>query len=100
MRLLNKIFGGSREPKEEKLLPWIMLNSLEQLSTIEQRSNTKTQVIFKYSTRCGVSSMVMNQFVSNYNFIQDDIEGFDSHPGPYWHYAISRRLLEILSDQD
>ena len=29
-------------------------------------------------------------------FIRDDIEGFDPHPGPYWHYAISRRLLEVL----
>jgi len=74
MGLLNKIFGGSREPKEEKLLPWIVLNSLEQLSTIEQRSKTKIQVIFKYSTRCGVSSMVMNQFVSNYNFTQDEMD--------------------------
>ena len=29
-------------------------------------------------------------------FIYDDIEGFDTHPGPYWHYAISRKLLEAL----
>lgn len=25
--------------------------------------------------------------------VQDDIMGFDGHPGPYWHYAISRKLL-------
>lgn len=31
-------------------------------------------------------------------FIQDDVEGFDPHPGPYWHYAISRKLLQVLSD--
>jgi hypothetical protein len=30
-------------------------------------------------------------------FIHDDIEGFDPHPGPYWHYAISRKLLQVLS---
>ena len=29
-------------------------------------------------------------------FIRDDVEGFDAHPGPYWHYAISRRLLDAL----
>jgi hypothetical protein len=29
-------------------------------------------------------------------FIKDDIEGFDSHPGPYWHYAISRKLIQEL----
>ncbi|MCB1864467.1 MAG: hypothetical protein KDG50_03490 [Chromatiales bacterium] len=28
--------------------------------------------------------------------VRDDIEGFDPHPGPYWHHAISRRLLEHL----
>ena len=28
--------------------------------------------------------------------IRDDIMGFDNHPGPYWHYAISRKLIEAL----
>lgn len=31
-------------------------------------------------------------------FIRDDIEGFDPHPGPYWHYAISRKVLEALGN--
>ncbi len=30
-------------------------------------------------------------------FIRDDVEGFDQHPGPYWHYAISRKVLEALA---
>jgi hypothetical protein len=29
--------------------------------------------------------------------VQDDIMGFDGHPGPYWHYAIGRKLLAALS---
>jgi hypothetical protein len=29
-------------------------------------------------------------------FIADDIEGFDPHPGPYWHYAIGRKLIEAM----
>jgi hypothetical protein len=33
-------------------------------------------------------------------FIRDDIEGFDDHPGPYWHYAISTKLLEIFDQQN
>jgi len=28
--------------------------------------------------------------------IRDDIMGFDNHPGPYWHYAISRKLIDTL----
>ena len=74
MGLLNKIFGSSSEAKEEKLLPWIPLNSLAQLSVIEQKSKTKTQVVFKHSTRCGISRMVMNQFVSAYDL---DITNID-----------------------
>ena len=66
MGFLNNIFGSS-EPKEEKLLPWQDLTNVSQLDEIEQRSKTKTQVVFKHSTRCGVSSMVMNQFVSMYD---------------------------------
>ncbi|MDG5491747.1 bacillithiol system redox-active protein YtxJ [Psychroserpens sp. SPM9] len=66
MGFLKNIFGTS-EPKEEKVLPWQALTEVSQLSVIEQRSNTKTQVIFKHSTRCGISSMVMKQFVSSFD---------------------------------
>lgn len=26
-------------------------------------------------------------------FVKDDIAGFDAHPGPYWHYAVARKLI-------
>jgi len=68
------MFGGSREPKEEKILPWINLNSLTQLNEIDKNSNAKTQVIFKHSTRCGISRMVMNQFVSAYDLDMTNID--------------------------
>lgn len=66
MGLFNKMFGSS-EPKEEKALPWQALTSVSQLAEIEKRSKAKTQIVFKHSTRCGISSMVMNQFVSMYD---------------------------------
>ena len=64
--MLKKLFG-SKEPNEEKVLPWIPLNTIEQLNTIEEKSKTKTQLIFKHSTRCGISRMVMNQFIEYYD---------------------------------
>jgi len=64
--MFKKLFG-SKEPKEEKLLPWISLTEVKQLDTILKKSKTKTQAIFKHSTRCGISRMVMNQFVSAYD---------------------------------
>ncbi|MCB4797323.1 bacillithiol system redox-active protein YtxJ [Neotamlana laminarinivorans] len=74
MGIFKNIFGGSGEPKEEKTLPWIALNSIEQLSDIEVKSKTKPQLIFKHSTRCGISRMVMNQFIDAYNFSEDDFD--------------------------
>lgn len=74
MGLLNKIFGGTSETKEEKSIPWIPLNDMPQLDFIEKKSTTKTQVIFKHSTRCGISSMVMRQFVSSYHLTEKDLD--------------------------
>ena len=45
MRILKKIFGGSSEPKEEKVLPWIPLNDIAQLKHITEKSKTKTQMV-------------------------------------------------------
>lgn len=67
MGFINKLFGGSSEPKEEKVLPWIHLSTIGQLEEIEDKSKTKTQVIFKHSTRCGISRMVLNRFIEAYN---------------------------------
>lgn len=31
-------------------------------------------MIFKHSTRCGISSMVMKQFVATYNFTENEMD--------------------------
>jgi len=76
MGFLKKIFGNisSHESKAEKILPWLNLNSIENLDIIDEKSKTKTQVIFKHSTRCGISKMVMSQFVENYNLTENDLD--------------------------
>lgn len=74
MGLINKIFGGSSEPKEEKVLPWIALNDAKQLEDFVDKSKTKTQVVFKHSTRCGISSMVMRQFVEAYDLTVNGLD--------------------------
>ena len=73
MGFLKNIFGSS-EPKEEKVLPWIPLNDIQQLEHISNKSKTKTQVVFKHSTRCGISRMVMNQFVERYDLTEKDLD--------------------------
>ena len=74
MGIINKIFGGSNESKEKKVLPWIPLDDLQQLGHISEKSKIKPQVIFKHSTRCGISKMVINQFIDMYDFTENDID--------------------------
>ena len=74
MGILNKIFGGSSEPKEEKVLPWIPLDDIQQLKHIIEKSKVKPQAIFKHSTRCGISKMVINQFIDMYDVTENDID--------------------------
>jgi bacillithiol system protein YtxJ len=74
MSFINKLFGSTAEPKEEKVLPWITLNDIQQLQHIADKSKAKTQVIFKHSTRCGISRMVLNQFVDAYELTDKDLD--------------------------
>lgn len=67
MGLFSRLFGGSKKTKEQKILPWKRLTTVHQLNIIAKLSKTKTQVVFKHSTRCGISKMVMNQFISSFN---------------------------------
>jgi len=74
MGLFNKFFSSSSDTSEKKELPWISLSSIDQLEEIQRKSATKTQIIFKHSTRCGISSMVMNQFIKSYDFTESDFD--------------------------
>ncbi|MEL0456690.1 bacillithiol system redox-active protein YtxJ [Flavobacteriaceae bacterium SZ-1-7] len=74
MGLLNKIFGSSTETTEEKQLSWISLTELQQLEEIKTKSETKTQFIFKHSTRCGISRMVKNQFEKDFDFDENQAD--------------------------
>lgn len=83
MGLFGKLFGEDTKMgnKEKKMLPWIPLTAVEQLSDIEKKSFSKTQVIFKHSTSCGISRMVMNGFKRAYDFseTQMDLYYLDLH---------------------
>jgi len=76
MGLLKKIFGELKETNEKIEFNWQFLNSVEQIATIIESSKTNPQIIFKYSTRCGISSMVLNQFEKDNKELNDD---FDFH---------------------
>ena len=66
MGIFSNIFGGKEDevskPEEKSYLNWLPLNSIEQLEEIKQTSKTEYVFIFKHSTRCGISSMVIKRF--------------------------------------
>jgi bacillithiol system protein YtxJ len=74
MGLFNKLFNSSFGAEAKKELPWNALTTLNELDDIKDKSSTKTQLIFKHSTRCGISRMVMNQFERDYSFSENDFD--------------------------
>ncbi len=76
MGLFGKIFRTeNKESKEEKqALPWQEITTVEQLNSIVETSKTKTQAIFKHSTRCGISKMVINNFESSFDLTEDQVD--------------------------
>nr|WP_299343966.1 bacillithiol system redox-active protein YtxJ [Allomuricauda sp.] len=68
MGLFNSVFGKGAETRQDRAqIPWISLTSTEQLEEIAKKSNTVPQVIFKHSTTCGISRMVLNMFTNSFN---------------------------------
>ena len=76
MGILNKFFGdnSARSNREEKELDWIPLIEETQLDEILDRSFKKPQLIYKHSTTCGISSMVLNLFTRGYEFDVDQAQ--------------------------
>ena len=73
MGLLGGIFG-SKEKKEKKELPWQALTNVEQLETVANRSKERPQLLFKHSTTCGISRMVLNMFTDRYDLGEEDAD--------------------------
>lgn len=94
MGLFDNIFGSKKSngKKTEKKLPWIPLTSLEQLEEIEQKSASRPQIIFKHSTTCGVSRMVLNLFDKNPVLQEDSLDLYflDLHR----HREISNSIVQ------
>ncbi len=60
--------------KENTRIPWIPLTSREQLDEIIDKSEVRTQMLFKHSTTCGISRMVLNRFGKNFDFKENQVD--------------------------
>lgn len=83
MGLFN-MFSENKKQHDKNEFPWIPLNDVVQLDEIQQKTDVVV-LIFKHSTRCGISSSVINRFekkyqdnTDNYHFYYLDLLNFRS----------------------
>ncbi|WP_428740363.1 bacillithiol system redox-active protein YtxJ [Tenacibaculum sp.] len=69
MGILDNFFNNKSTStlKEKSSLNWIPLTDIKQLDEIKSLSENEPVAIFKHSTRCGISSMVIKRFENSFN---------------------------------
>jgi bacillithiol system protein YtxJ len=66
---------------------WIMLNELNQLTTLRDQSNNKAILIFKHSTRCSISRTALDRLERSWK--PEEM----THITPYFLDLISHREI-------
>jgi len=74
MGLFSSMFKSNEVENEIPNINWVALNEMSQLADIISLSNSKAVLIFKHSTRCGISRMVLKNFENEYNLPDSEIE--------------------------
>ena len=69
MSLFKNIFKNNAvdTPKEVSKVNWIPITSIDQLEEIKGVSKSEAVAIFKHSTRCGISRMVIKLFEKRFD---------------------------------
>jgi bacillithiol system protein YtxJ len=62
MGLINSFFTKSQQHSVKGNVNWIHLTNVDQIKQIRSLSKSETVFIFKDSTRCGISKMVIKRF--------------------------------------
>jgi len=87
MGIFNTLFGNDQPKKENTsggAFPWVALNDTAKLDLLKERSHEMPQLIFKHSTTCGISRMVLNMFTGSFDVSQ----------------KVDFHLLDLLSHRD
>ena len=69
MSIFKNIFNTSNQAEkvETTNVHWIPLTSLEQIEELIKQSVSESILIFKHSTRCGISRMVIKSFEKQFD---------------------------------
>lgn len=70
MSLFKNIFGSTNEESNSSTINWRELTDLGQLNEIVDASFERPILIFKHSTRCGVSRSVLKRFESEFDLAE------------------------------
>ena len=74
MSLFSGLFGNNKSSEFSKV-PWIPLTTLSQIDQLVEESHKKPLLIFKHSTRCGISRNVLKQFETEYD-LSDTVDAY------------------------
>lgn len=76
MKLLKTIFGiPQQETKTEKpAFPWVALSSKADLDLIDEGRGNRPQILFKHSTSCGLSSIMLRRFEKQWSSAGDQMD--------------------------
>jgi len=76
MGIFDKLKKTQRDIAKDEIVevPWHVLSEMKQLDTIEKESESKPVAIFKHSTRCGISRMVLRNFEKAYNLNDEQLK--------------------------
>lgn len=86
MGIFSTLFNSSNLQDDRQSIKWISLTEISQLDHIINLSNTKPVLIFKHSTRCGISRFALNSFERGYDIHEDNL-------APYFLDLISYRQI-------
>lgn len=75
MGLMKTIFGSGQQDNTD--FNWKMLNEMDQLDKIVELSKKKPVLIFKHSTRCGISRAVLKAFERKFKDVDADFYYLD-----------------------
>lgn len=67
MSLFKNVFGNSGQEEASSKFAWRQLTDVGELNVIVSESAEKPVLLFKHSTRCAISRMVLKQFERDYN---------------------------------
>lgn len=78
MSIFKNIFKSTPNNTDnfKSKINWISLTELNQLEEIKELSKTETVAIFKHSTRCGISRMVIKMFEKQFDENLTDFKVF------------------------